>query len=326
MADQVLPSTLARAVIGPLVVLVVLTGCTTGTTADKATETQLVGSAFEHIHGLGADPYTGNTYAATHHGVWLLPTGMLPESYLAGAPRGTTDAPAQIGGRAQDAMGFTVAAPGILLTSGHPDPDEEPELPLPNLGLESSIDGAETWTSLSLRGVTDFHDLDTVPLSSDPQDAETFRVYGYDSGAGTVSISDDSGMTWSSGAALPLRDLAADPTNPDRVFATTAEGLAVSTDAGRTFALVDGAPVLILIDAVGVDGGAGLVGVDPDGAIWRQDGMSGIWVQTGAADGIPEALNVVDGATPWILVADAGGIVASDDDGASWTTLVGVDT
>ena len=149
---------------------------------------------------------------------------------------------------------------------------------------------------------------------------------GYDAGAGTVSISDDSGTTWSSGAVLPLRDLAADPTNPDRVFATTADGLAVSTDAGRNFTLVDGAPLLVLIDAAGVEAGGGLFGVDPAGTIWRQDGTSEIWAQAGTTDGVPEALNVVDGATPWILVADARGIVASDDDGATWTTLVGVDT
>ena len=310
----------------PLGALLVLTGCAIGTTAEPVHETQPGVSAFEHVHALGTDPRTGNTYAATHQGVWLLPTGMLPESYLAGAPRGTSDTPAQIAGRAHDAMGFTVAAPGLLLASGHPDPAEQNDLPLPNLGLESSIDGAQTWTSISLRGETDFHDLDAVPLSGDPSDTSTLRVYGYDAGVGTVSISDDSGTTWSSGAALPLRDLAADPTNPDRVFATTADGLAVSTDAGRNFTLVDGAPLLVLIDAAGVEAGGGLFGVDPAGTIWRQDGTSEIWAQAGTTDGVPEALNVVDGATPWILVANARGIVASDDDGATWTTLVGVDT
>lgn len=321
---------LSRLVLGfvfaPLGVLIVLTGCATGTTAAPAPEAQPSGSPFEHIHALGADSLTGNTYAATHQGVWLLPTGMLPENYLDGAPLGTTDAPAQIAGRAHDAMGFTVAAPGLLLTSGHPDPAEQQDLPLPNLGLESSIDGAQTWTSLSLRGETDFHDLDTVPLSADTSGTATLRVYGYDAGAGTVSISDDSGITWSSGAAVSLRDLAADQKNPDRVFATTADGLAVSIDAGRNFTLVDGAPLLVLIDAPGVEAGGGLMGVDPDGSIWRQDGTSEIWAQTGTTDGVPEALNVVDGATPWILVADARGVVASDDDGATWTTLVAMGT
>lgn len=311
-----------RALAPPVVGLAALTGCSTGTAADTERQMQPSVSAFEHIHALGADPLTGDTYAATHHGVWLLPTGMLPQSYLSGAPGGSLDAPVQIAGRAHDAMGFTVAAPGLLLTSGHPDPAEENDLPLANLGLESSTDGAQTWSSVSLRGETDFHDLDAVPLSGDGQEADTLRIYGYDASRGTVTISDDSGKTWSDGAALALRDLTADPTNPDRVFATTAEGLALSTDAGKTFALVDGAPLLLLIDAADAQSGGGLVGVDTEGALWQADAAAETWVQTGLIEGAPVALNVVAGSSPWILVADARGIVATGDGGDTWATLV----
>jgi hypothetical protein len=55
---------------------------------------------FGHIHGLAADPSTGQTYAATHTGVWLLPTTGLPTSY----PVADTDvqAPIQIAERWQD--------------------------------------------------------------------------------------------------------------------------------------------------------------------------------------------------------------------------------
>ena len=306
-----------RGLVLPLVGLIALTGCSTigpDPTAESA-DTALVANAFGHVHGLGADPLTGETYAATHHGVWLIPTGDLPETYLAGAPRANLTQPVQIAGRAQDTMGFTVAAPGQLLASGHPDPAEPHNLALPNLGLISSTDGASSWTPVSLSGKTDFHDLDAVPL-----DDGTLRIYGYDAGAGVIAVSDDSGLTWSSGAVLALRDLSADPSQSDRVYATTAAGVVMSADAGRTFTALAGAPALLLMDAVDANAGGGLVGLDPSGAVWRQDAET--WTQTGTTGRAPEAFTVVGGSSPWILVADATGISASDDFGKTWTALV----
>ncbi|GEP28691.1 hypothetical protein E3O11_09775 [Cryobacterium levicorallinum] len=297
-----------------LVGLIILTGCSTNN-LDSTPSTNSTANAVEHVHGLGADPLTGDTYAATHQGVWLIPTGMLPDTYLAGAPRADTTQPIQIAGLAQDTMGFTVAAPGQLLASGHPDPSEPSDLALPNLGLISSTDGASSWTALSLAGKTDFHDLDAVPL-----DDGTLRVYGYDAGAGNVSISDDSGLTWTAGANLALRDLSADPSQAERLYATTAEGVLLSTDVGRTFSAMPGAPVLLLLDTVDANAGGGLVGLDPSGAVWRLDAET--WTQTGTTGRAPEAFAVVGGSSPWILVADVTGIAASDDFGKTWTALV----
>lgn len=301
----------------PIVGLTVLVGCSAiGPDFVAAPSAASPGAkAFQHVHGLGADPLTGDTYAATHQGVWLIPTGVLPATYLDGAPRSTTTQPRQIAGRAQDTMGFTVAAPGQLLASGHPDPAEPSDLALPNLGLISSTDGASSWTALSLEGTTDFHDLDAVPL-----DDGTLRVYGYDAADGAIRVSDDSGFTWSSGAFLALRDLSADPSNADRLYATTASGLVLSTDAGQTFSPLVGAPGLLLVAVGDARTGGGLMGIDPSGAIWRQDGTK--WIQTGTTGRAPEAFTVIEGASPWILVADATGISASDDDGKTWTPLV----
>ncbi|MBB5641084.1 F510_1955 family glycosylhydrolase [Cryobacterium roopkundense] len=297
--------------------ILALAGCasaSTGQSSGSPGNTPV--NAFEHVHGLGADPLTGNTYAATHHGVWLIPTGPLPDTYLEGTPRGPGVEPVQIARLAQDTMGFTVAAPGHLLASGHPSPGQQTDLNLPNLGLISSTDGAESWTALSLEGETDFHDLVAVPLD------ETLRIYGYDAGAGTILVSDDSGATWSNGAVLALRDLTASPSRPDRVFATTADGLAMSVDVGRTFRLVAGAPALLLVDAVDDAAGGGLVGIDASGAVWSEDGTSGTWTRGGTTNGPPEAFAFVGGSSPWILVADASGIAASDDYGVTWTELV----
>ncbi|TFC17643.1 hypothetical protein E3O19_05845 [Cryobacterium algoritolerans] len=299
-------------------VAILLAGCAPGPDAAPAAP-PAAADGFEHIHGLGADAGSGKTFVATHQGVWLIPTDALPSSYPARSSVGGISQPTRVANRRLDVMGFTVAAPGLLLASGHPAPDQPSDLALPNLGLISSTDAAENWTRLSLAGKTDFHDLDAVPLPGD-----NLRVYGYDSGTGTLVISDDSGATWSTGETVPLRDLAANPANPDQVFATTAEGLVGSSDAGRTFSLEPDAPTLLLIDVGDAQTGGGLVGIDPAGVVWHQGSAAGPWVKGGRTEGAPIALSYVGGSVPWILAADNRGVVASDDFGATWTVLVSV--
>jgi hypothetical protein len=155
-----------------------LAACTTGTEATPSAD-------LGHVHGLGVDPSNGETYAATHNGVWLVPTGKLPSSFPANEPD-SSGAPLQIADRAQDTMGFTVARPGLLLASGHPDPADT-DSPA-NLGLIASTNRANTWEPVSLSGEADFHDLEVVDLP-DGQ----LRVYGYDNG--TIKVSDDNGQT-----------------------------------------------------------------------------------------------------------------------------------
>ncbi|WP_130179013.1 hypothetical protein [Cryobacterium sp. SO1] len=213
-------------------------------------------------------------------------------------------------------MGFTVSPAGMLFMSGHPDPTEQSASRAPNLGLVSSNDQAQTWDTLSLGGQTDFHDLDTVT----PPTGE-LRVYGYDPQQGALLVSDDSGSTWTTGATAPIRDLTADPSDPDRAIATTADGLIETSDGGRTFRAVSDAPVLLPVDILDESAGGELVGVDPAGALWRQE-ESGLWTQTGEAQGAPEALSAVGGSSPWILVADPRGISASPDFGATWTSVL----
>jgi hypothetical protein len=264
---------------------------------------------FGHIHAIEADPSTGRTYAATHHGVWLLPTGTLPESYPGGGDG--PEEPTRIAGPARDTMAFTVARPGLLLASGHPAADEDFQLDHPNLGLIASVDGAETWVPVSLRGEVDFHDLEAVELPDG-----NLRVYGHDSADGGVLVSDDTGGVWREASRTEARDLAADPAEPDRLYATTADGLLRSDDAGATFSPVPGAPRLLLVTVTET---SELVGIDVDGSVQRFDGER--WTTHGAVSGVPEALGWVGGTTPWLLVADERGVVASDDLGESWVRL-----
>ena len=210
-------------------------------------------------------------------------------------------------------MGFMVAKPGLLLGSGHPDLEEQPDLDPPNLGLITSTDGASTWDTVSLRGQVDFHDLEATE-----QPDGHLRIYGYDSGSGTVLVSQDTGVTWTTGATLELRDLAVDPAAPDRVYATTAAGTLVSDDAGVSFQPVPDAPLLYLL-TITPDGE--FIGVDADGIILTSpDGAT--WSERGRTAGPAEALTYVGGDAPWILIADERGIVASDDYGVTGTMLV----
>lgn len=288
-------------------IALVLTGCTLAPpVAAPSKEDPVLG----HIHAVDYDPATRRTYASAHNGVWLVPTDDLPDSY----PAGDTgpDVATQIAGRAQDTMGFTVARPGLLLGSGHPDPAQQPQLDPPNLGLISSIDGAETWMPLSLRGETDFHDLEAVEL-----DDGQLRIYGHDAADAAILVSDDSGMTWDRMPSVQARDLAVDPQRPDRLYATTAEGLLRSDDAGATFTPEAGAPALFLVT---VTDAGGIIGIDVNGVIHTFDGTT--WTAHGRTDGTPEAFASVDGPAPWLLIADERGLVATEDYGQTVITLL----
>lgn len=310
MADP----TLRAAAALTLLTALTLTGCTS-TASPPAVSAPVAGAALEHVHGVDYDPATGATYAAAHGGVFLVSTEKLPDSYGTGPASISAGGNGPIAGRAQDTMGFTIADTGTLFASGHPDPNDPAAVQSPNLGLIRSSDGAQTWEPVSLAGETDFHDIATTVLPSGAT-----RIYGYDAARRVLRISDDDGSTWRDGAALGTRDIAVDAGNPDRVFATTEDGLAVSVDAGSTFAPVDGAPALFVLDAIPVTAGGGLVGVDVESRVWTST-TDGQWEARGSVAGTVQAFSYVEGENPWILAFDDNGLRASGDYGDTWTVL-----
>lgn len=263
-------------------------------------------AAFGHVHGIGIDSVTGAAFAATHGGMFQLPT-------LDSGPVKASELDGPIAGRGQDTMGFTMSG-GVMYGSGHPDPAEQPDLNPPNLGLITSDDDAATWQPISLRGQADFHDLAVT------QDGTQTRIYGYDESAGTISVSADGGKTWTTGTRLALRDLSVDPDQPDTIYASTADGLAISTDAAHTFTVVEDAPILYLLDSLD-DAAGGLIGVDVDGTVWVKEG-AGQWESTGTVNGQVEALTYSPAPTSRLVVATARGIMASDDLGGTWRDVV----
>ena len=242
-----------------------------------------------HVHGLGVDPGDGVLYAATHSGLFRVPE------------QGEAT---RVANRAQDTMGFTVAGPATFLGSGHPDFREQRP---PLLGLVESTDRGETWDALSLEGEVDFHALH----------AAHDQVYGFDSTSQTFMVSADR-ETWDRRARLPMRDFAVSPADPEVVLATTEQGLARSTDGGRAFARVEGAPVLVVL---GWAQDASLFGVAPDGTVHTSADGGASWVARGSVEMAPEALTVDarDGREV-LYIAGERGILASRDGGRTFTT------
>lgn len=248
------------------------------------------GTGVVHVHGLGVDPADGMLYAATHTGLFRLPA------------QGSAQ---RVANRAQDTMGFSVVGPGRFIGSGHPDFREDEVRP-PLLGLIESDDAGRTWQRLSLHGEADFHALV----------AAHGRVYGYDSTSGTFMVTADR-QEWDRRSRLPLRDFAVDPADPDGVVATTEQGPVGSSDGGRSWAPLKGAPVLVVLAWTA---GAGLLGVAVDGTVHRSSDSGRTWTPAGNAGGRPEAVTVDDraGTVSLYVAVEGKGIVVSADGGRTF--------
>ncbi|MGH8305669.1 MAG: F510_1955 family glycosylhydrolase [Steroidobacteraceae bacterium] len=236
-----------------------------------------------HVHGLGVDPGTGELYAGSHHGLFRFPQR--------GEPSG-------VGGLVQDFMGFAVVGPNHFLASGHPGAGQDGPS---NVGLIESTDGGRTWRTLSLAGQADFHTLK----------ARHGLVYG--SNGGRLMVSQD-GRAWDTRARIAMADLAVSPKDPEMLLATTQQGLARSTDGGRSFGLVAGAPLLQLLTWTET---GDLVAITPEGTVQVSSDSGTTWSPRGSAGGAPEALTASGNQ---IYAAVEGKIVSSDDGGSTFTT------
>ena len=278
--------------LGAAVLLTVLiTGCSSadrGPAVGAATAMPAVGVPLSHIHGVGIDPAGGTLVLATHEGLFEV---------------GRDGGVARVG-PVIDLMGFVVAGPGHFFASGHPGPGTD--LPQP-VGLIESIDGGETWASVSRQGVSDFHGL-TVGEAG---------ILGYD---GLLWRSDD-GEEWEQ-RAIPSAPamLAASPSSTT-VLATTAAGVLQSDAQGAAWSSVDGAPLLQLVDWT--TDGAGLAGVAPSGTLWTSADRGTTW-QEGPDLGSPPVAMDVSGAgvTTRIAVVTVDALLESRDNGQTFTVVL----
>ncbi|MFF5155992.1 F510_1955 family glycosylhydrolase [Streptomyces sp. NPDC000348] len=263
-----------------------LAACSPGSDGSSGT-TSADGSgslAVSHVHGLGIDPADERLYVATHEGV------------IAVADDGTAE---RVGDTA-DYMGFTVIGPKTFLGSGHP---AEGGGGHGNRGLIRSTDSGRTWKTLSLGGTTDFHSLEYAHDT----------VYGYDSTRGVLRVSTDR-TTWDNRAELAALDIAVSPEDRDVVLATGEDGVARSTDGGRTFGAGSGRVLAFLSWPTA----EALYGVDLGGGLHRSADGGATWEKTGTAPGgQPQALTAV--GARHVLVATQDGVYESRDGGGTFT-------
>ena len=239
-----------------------------------------------HVHGLGIDPADGSLFIATHTGLFRVAPGKRKAE--------------RVGDRRQDTMGFSVAGPGRLLGSGHPDLRDD--LP-PLLGLIESTDGGRTWEPLSLLGETDFHVLR----------AARSHVYGFDSTSGQLYVSADRGRTWKTRVPPePLLDLVVHPDRPTSVLAA-ASVLYRSDDAGQTWSAVGGEPALLAWPAAKT-----LYRVVGSGEVSASDDAGANWRPLGSIGGQPAAFIAVSPQELYAALHD-GTIKVSRDGGRSWS-------
>ena len=291
-----------------LLLLTLLVGCTTvstGTSSAPQATPAAPASRFGHVHGVGFDETSDAVYIATH-------TGLYTVSGSLNSPKKSASLGGPIAGLRQDNMGFAIDGERMY-ASGHPDPAVSSDA---NLGLVSSTDHGKSWNAISLKGTTDFHDLE---ISHSSKGATT--IYGFDSADAVIRVSRDGGSTWTSGAALAMRDMAADPALPGTIYSTTSDGLKVSHDYAASFELSPDAPALYLVAAAGSAAQPQLVGIDATGVVWKKS-ANAPWQATGAVTGTADALSFSVGATLTLVVSDQRGIVASSDFGATWRILV----
>lgn len=257
-----------------------LTGCASGGSGG--------GADLAHVHGLGVDPADGTLYAGTHHGLFRVTHDEIE---------------GPVGGLAQDFMGFTVAGEGRFLASGHPGPGQ----PGPRaLGLLESTDGGESWETRSLAGRADFHALEF----------RHGRAWGLDAMTGELLVSQDL-ENWKTLARVAAYDVAVSPDDADTLLVTTEQGPFLTTDGGRTFEPLAGAPAVALVSWT--EAGA-LVGVDVEGRVHVRPAGSEDWQAGGTLAGPPEAIHAEDsGEGVAIHAAAEGRLWRSTDGGATFS-------
>lgn len=166
------------------------------------------------------------------HGVGMFPSGDDDTLYLAthqGLFEKTDAGWTHVGNDNADLMGFSMNhETNTMYSSGHPKTGG-------NLGFRMSEDNGNSWKTISKVKDTpvDFHAMTA-------SQAQKGLIYGSPGGGYELFVTSDDGVSWSS-PDIPnqIISLAADPLDPNRVYAGTKSGLYVSNDQGKQWEQVN---------------------------------------------------------------------------------------
>ena len=166
------------------------------------------------------------------HGVGMFLSGNVDTLYLAthqGLFEKTDEGWVHVGNDNADLMGFSMNhETNSMYSSGHPKTGG-------NLGFRISEDYGNSWKTISKVKDTpvDFHAMTA-------SQAQKGLIYGSPGGGYELFVTSDNGVSWSS-PDIPnqIISLAADPLDPNKVYAGTKSGLYVSNDQGKQWEQVN---------------------------------------------------------------------------------------
>ena len=293
----------ARVLLAGVLVSLLLAGCgadQAGGGAGKATRSdRLVDFSKKppYVNALDIDPQTKDFLLTTNRGFWRIdPRGDAVKQVTGNiSARGRT---ATVG----TFLDLLVTGPRHLIGSGHPDRQGT----LPSfLGFIESDDGGRNWQVISRLGEADLH---KIVLRHD-------RMYAFDAVLGAMLISSDGGKTFTERFTPPelIIDFEVDPSDPDRILASSQRRLFRTTDGGKRWRPIqEGDGTRLAWPAP-----KALYRAQADGTIEVSDSGGGAFKPVGKVAGEPYKFKAV-GADHLYLALSDGAILETTDGGKTW--------
>lgn len=185
-------------------------------------------------------------------------------------------------------------------------------------GIYSSVDRGDRWQSSS----------DGLPVGAHPQ-ALAATAHGLLAGTSQGLFASPDGKSWSAVVGpldgQPVRSIAIDPHQPDRIFAATEQGVAASTDGGSSWNAPTEPPGVTSILSLAAGDQNALYAGTLRGVLKSVD-ESAHWqyLNTGLASTSVHALVLVPGNPARLLAATRYGLEVSLDRGATWQEARGI--